>query len=179
MIQFLIPAADTVDIPTTQTQGFSPIRPSMPCWQIFLQRGRIWEQPERELAQIGGLVQMWGGCEWVPHMPWEGGCLGNRRSQWVSGCRGWGWVWEGCRGFSVFFLLGTAACLGPTVTFGADFVVLLFLVSVVSVLWISSWVGSRRNCSLDDMDSTDSVVPVRSQILLLVGRLLTFCLWGA
>jgi len=37
MIQFLLPAADTVDIPAGQPQGFSPRRPSRPCplyWPI-------------------------------------------------------------------------------------------------------------------------------------------------
>ena len=44
---------------------------------------------------------------------------------------------EGCRGFADFIVLGTAACSGPTVTFGANFAVLTFLVVVASVLGLS------------------------------------------
>ena len=51
-------------IPTSQSQGFSPLRPSRPCCHIRLQRGRRFlAQPVSELVQRGGLVQMCGACE--------------------------------------------------------------------------------------------------------------------
>jgi len=41
VIQFLLPAADTVGIPAGQPQGFSPRRPSRPCCHIQLRKGQL------------------------------------------------------------------------------------------------------------------------------------------
>jgi hypothetical protein len=92
---------------------------------------------------------------------------------------------KGCLCFTGLVGLVTGACLGPTVTLGADFAVLPFFLVVVT----SSRVGlsvTGTGVGLGEggvealtMRPPRNTIPAGTQALLFHGRLRPFCLWGS
>ena len=156
-----------------QPHGFSLCRLSRPCCHTQLQRRvQFWEKPRASWPRGEG----WDWCEHpaseLQHVL-RGRLTSRLEISSMGDWLGWGRTTsslvfdrEGFSGFVVFFNLVTRACLGPTMTLGADFCGLSLLTGVCSFTPCSSFsdragsgVGIGWGSSPDNrLPPTDDVV---------------------
>ena len=126
IIEFQLPAVDTVGIPPGQSQGFIPCRPSTPCCDPQLQRGQF-SKDTHELVGPEGRVRTDVKIFQVNSTHALRGRLSGRleispMGDWLCSVGATRSLGLDCESF--FFALETRSCLWHTRTLGADFAVL-------------------------------------------------------